>query len=431
MRFSSRKQPVRKIWLIFKREYLTRVKTKGFVIGTLIVPLLGIGFALLIAFVGSHQSSHGLRLAIVDNAGEIALPVERSLKQKTAAGRSQFTIVSSVDRPPNQDAIEAELRSQIKAGDLDAFLVIPSDLNQPAELHTKNPGAFQFFAPITAAVDEAVIESRLNARGIHVDGVGDLVRTRELQVIRVSESGESVERGQTIGVSIGLVILLYSALLAYGIITMRSILEEKTTRTMEVLIAAAHPVELLTGKILGVAAVAFTQFLIWTVSLALLLAYGLTAAAMINPNASIRSIHLPISLLIYMIAYFCGGYFLYSAMFAAIGSACSNEQDAAQLQWLAMAPLVFCMAIYSLVLSDPSSTASIVLSEIPLFSPVLMTLRISLQSPPAWQIVLSLVLLVVTTIAVVYGSAKIYRVGVLMYGKRPTVPELYRWLRYS
>jgi ABC-2 type transport system permease protein len=422
---------MRRVWLIFKREYLTRVKTKGFVIGTLIVPVLGIGFALLVAFLGSHQSSQNLRLAIVDNAGGIAGPVTSALQQKSHGGGGKFTVVESIERPANQEAVEEELRKQINGGDLDAFLAIPADLDQAAELHTKNPGGFQFFGPLTAAVDEAVIEARLAARGVHVDGVRDIVHTRELEVIRVSATGESVEKGQTIGVAIGLVILLYSALLAYGIITMRSILEEKTTRTMEVLIAAARPVELLAGKILGVAAVAFTQFLIWTVSLALLLAYGAVAAAMVNPNSALQGIHLPVSLLIYMLAYFCGGYFLYSAMFAAIGAACSNEQDAAQLQWLAMAPLVFCMAIYMLVVTDPSSKAAIVLSEIPFFAPVLMTLRISLQSPPGWQIALSLFLLAGTTVAVVYGSAKIYRVGVLMYGKRPTLPELVRWLRYS
>ena len=118
-------------------------------------------------------------------------------------------------------------------------------------------------------------------------------------------------------------------------------------------------------------------------------------------------------------------------MFAAVGAACSNEQDAAQLQWIAMAPLVFTMVIYSLVLNDPASRASIVLSEIPFFSPVLMPLRVSLQAPPAWQLALSISLLFLSIGAVVYGSAKIYRVGILMYGKRPTLPELVRWLRYS
>ena len=422
---------MRKVWLIFKREYLTRVKTKGFVIGTLIVPFLGMAFVLLIAFLVSHRPIQNLRLAIVDNAGGLAASVTRDLNGKLENGKSQFTVLESIDRPASFDSAAEGFRNRINAGTLDAYLVVPNDLNRPAELHTKNPGNFGLIAPLTAAVNQAVIETRLNARGVHLDDVGEIVRSESLKVIKVSKSGESVERGQTIGVAIGLVILLYTSLLTYGILTMRSVLEEKTTRTMEVLISAVRPFELLAGKILGVAAVAFTQFLIWTASLALLLSYGALVTTMVNPSSTFSGVHLPISLLIYVLAYFCGGYFLYSAMFAAVGAACSNEQDAAQLQWLAMAPLVFCMVIYSLVLSDPSSTASVVLSEIPFFSPVLMTLRISLQTPPFWQIALSIALLVLTTVGATYCSARIYRVGILMYGNRPTLPELIRWLRYT
>jgi ABC-2 type transport system permease protein len=272
---------------------------------------------------------------------------------------------------------------------------------------------------------------RLNARGIHVDDVRDIVRGADLQIIKVSKQGESVEKGQTMGVAVAIVILLYLSLLMYGIITMRSVLEEKTTRTMEVLISAVHPFELLAGKILGVAAVAFTQFFIWSLSLALLATYGAALSAMAGTGATLASIHLPAVLLAAAGVYFFGGYFLYSAMFAAVGAACSNEQDAAQLQWIAMAPLVFTMLIYSMVLNDPSSRASVILSEIPFFSPLLMPLRISLQTPPAWQIALSIGLLFVSIVAVIYCSAKVYRVGILMYGKRPTLPEMVRWLRYS
>lgn len=431
MKFLSRRRPVRKVWLIVKREYLTRVKTKGFVIGTLIVPVLGIAFALLIAFLGSHLPDQSLRLAIVDSAGGLAAPVARGLDKESRNGKPKFTILESVEKPAELEAIEEEFRNRINAGTLDAFLVIAADLNQAAELHTRNPGNFQVLGPLSTALDQAVITARLQARGIHVEGIGQIVHTEDLKIIKVGESGESVEKGQTIGVAIGLVVLLYSALLAYGIVTMRSVLEEKSTRTMEVLISAVRPVDLLAGKILGVAGVAFTQFVIWTASLTLLLAYGALASTMVNPNSAFPEIHLPVLLLFYMIVYFCGGFFLYSAMFAAVGAACSNEQDANQLQWFAMAPLVFCMLIYSLVLSDPSSRAAVILSEIPFFSPVLMALRISLQTPPFWQIALSLAVLILTTMAVIYGSARIYRVGVLMYGKRPTLPELVRWLRYS
>jgi ABC-2 type transport system permease protein len=145
----------------------------------------------------------------------------------------------------------------------------------------------------------------------------------------------------------------------------------------------------------------------------------------------LSGVHVPPSLIVYASLFFFGGYFLYSTMFAAVGSACSNEQDAQQLQWLAMAPLVFCMIIYSVILNDPSSKMAVILSEIPFFSPVLMSLRISLQTPPFWQIALALALLVLTTIVMIWLSAKIYRVGVLMYGKRPSLIEMARWLRYS
>jgi ABC-2 type transport system permease protein len=422
---------VRKIWLIIKREYVTRVKTKGFVIGTLIVPLIGIGFTSLIVFLVGHQSNQALRLAIVDNAGGLAPSVIASLDAKLPSGQPMYVVTETIDRPASPSDIQDGLRARINSGALDAYLVIPKDLDKSAELHTKNPGAYAQFGPLTSAVNQAVVESRLNARGIHVDDVRDIVRSSDLQVIKVSKEGESVERGQTLGVAIALVILLYTSLLMYGIITMRSILEEKTTRTMEVLISAVDPFQLLAGKILGVAAVAFTQFAIWSVSLALLATYGAAMAAMTGAGAALAGIHVPGALLAYAGIYFFGGYFLYSSMFAAVGAACSNEQDAAQLQWIAMAPLVFTMVIYSLVLNDSSSRASVILSEIPFFAPVLMPLRVSLQVPPAWQIALSIGLLFLSIVVVIYCSAKIYRVGILMYGKRPTLPELVRWLRYS
>ena len=169
----------------------------------------------------------------------------------------------------------------------------------------------------------------------------------------------------------------------------------------------------------------------WIASLGLLLSYGALMAATFNPTSSFPAIHIPFSLAIWAVFFFFGGYFLYSAMFAAIGAACSTDQDAAQLQWLAMGPLVFTMMIYWTVLSDPSSKMSLILSEIPWFSPVLMPMRISIQSPPVWQLVLSVVLLLLAIFGVIYLSAKVYRIGVLMYGKRPTLPELVRWVRYS
>ena len=420
-----------KLWLIIKREYITRVKTKGFVIGTLIVPLVGIGFTLFIVYLFGHQSSQAMRISIVDNAGGIAPVVAGDLESRQSQGKPQFTVEQLIERPTDADAVLKDLRAKINAGNLDGYLVIPADLSQSVKLHTKNSGNFSLIGPVASAVNEGVVEARLNAHGVHVDNVRDLVKSPDLQVIKVTKEGESVEKGQTIGIAVALVILLYMSLLMYGIITMRSVLEEKTTRTMEVLISAVTPSQLLAGKVLGVAGVAVTQFLIWGATIVLLGSYGVAMAAMGGAGSLLSGIHVPASLMICAVIYFFCGYFLYASMFAAVGAACSSEQDAQQLQWIAMAPLVFTMLIYSVVLNDSSSRLSVILSEVPFFGPVLMPLRVSLQTPPLWQIALSIAILLLSIAIVIFGSAKIYRVGILMYGKRPTLPELVRWLRYS
>jgi ABC-2 type transport system permease protein len=421
---------VRKLGLIIKREYLTRIKTKGFIIGTILVPLIGLAFCLLIIFLVNHKPTHSMRLVIVDNSGQLAQPITQGLDAKLENGQPEFNIVETNVRPASPDVVQQDLRARINAEKIDAYLWIPRDPKDSFELHMRNPDNFSLIGPLSGAVDQAVISARLSERGVHLDDIKSILRGTDLKLMKISETGEAEEKGQSIGIAVALVVLLYTALLMYGIITMRSVLEEKTTRTMEVLISAVRPFELLCGKILGVAAAAFTQFAVWMISTALLFTYG-ALAAMGMGGTAMSGVHVPISLVLYATIFFIGGYFLYSSMFAAIGAACSNEQDAQQLQWIAMAPLVFCMVIYSMVLNDPTSTASVVLSEIPFFAPVLMALRISLQTPPAWQIVLSLFLLLVTTVVTIWASAKIYRVGILMYGKRPSLVEMFRWLRYS
>jgi ABC-2 type transport system permease protein len=422
---------VRKLRLIVKREYLTRVKTKGFIIGTILVPLIGLAFCLLIIYLVNHKPTQSMRLVIVDDSGTLAQPITQGLDAKLENGKPEFTMVETIIQPASPDAVQQDLRTRINSEKIDAYLWIPRDPQKSFELHMRNPDNFSLIGPLSGAVDQAVISRRLSERGVHLDDIKTILHGADLKLMKVSETGEAEEKGQSIGIAIALVVLLYTALLMYGIITMRSVLEEKTTRTMEVLISAVRPFELLAGKILGVALAAFTQFAIWMISTALLFSYGTLAALGMGQGSAMSGVHIPISLVLYAGIFFIGGYFLYSSMFAAIGAACSNEQDAQQLQWIAMAPLVFCMVIYSMVLNDPTSTASVVLSEIPFFAPVLMALRISLQTPPAWQIALSLFLLLITTIATVYASAKIYRVGILMYGKRPSLVEMFRWLRYS
>ena len=213
--------------------------------------------------------------------------------------------------------------------------------------------------------------------------------------------------------------------------TMRSVIEEKSTRIIEILIASVRPFHLLAGKILGVAGVALTQYLIWTVVGALLAAYGGLMADLVRPGASLPTLRLPAALLIYSVVFFLAGYLLYASLYAAIGSMVSSEQDAQQIQLPVTLMIVISLLLFKVILRSPNSPLAVTLSLIPFLSPILMVLRIAVQTPPFWQIALSLGLSLAATFGVVLVSARIYRVGVLMYGKRPSLIEVFRWLRYT
>src|ERR1700691_1490412 len=313
--------PVRKLGLIIKREYLTRIKTKSFIIGTILVPLIGLAFCLLIIFLLNHKPTHTMRLVIVDNSGQLAHSKTQGLDAKLENGQPEFNIVETIARPASPDAVQQNLRARINAEKIDAYLWIPRDPKDSFELHMRNPDNFSLIGPLSGAVDQAVISARLSERGVHLDDIKAVLHGTDLKLMKISETGEAEEKGQSIAIAVALVILLYTALLMYGIITMRSVLEEKTTRTMEVLISAVRPFELLAGKILGVACAAFTQFAIWMGSTALLFSYG-ALAAMGMGGTALSGVHVPISLVLYATLFFIGGYFLYSSMFAAIGAAC-------------------------------------------------------------------------------------------------------------
>src|SRR5271154_1265768 len=313
---------MRKILLIIKREYLTRVRTKGFIIGTVIVPLIGAGSILLVVFLVGHTATQTSRIVIVDNSGQLAPAIVHGLDGKLADGQPQFTVEEIVSHPASPDALQQDLRARINSETLDSYLWIPQDLDQPFELHMRNPDNFGLIGPLSRAVDQALISSRFEYRGVHLDDDQRILKGTDLKLLKVSEAGESVEKGQ--GIAIALVVLLYASLLMYGIITMRSVIEEKTTRTTEVPISSVRPFELLAGKILGVAAVAFTQFAIWMTTTALLFSYGVLASWGLTRNSPLAGVHVPISLVIYAGVFFIGGYFMYASMFAAIGSACSK-----------------------------------------------------------------------------------------------------------
>ena len=220
--------------------------------------------------------------------------------------------------------------------------------------------------------------------------------------------------------------LMYMVIMLYGMNTARSIIEEKTSRVFEVILSTITPDQMLAGKILGVGAVGVTQIAVWMVAVAILGTY----ATSLMPGAAGHAVVHPYQL-IFFIAYFIFGFLLYSSIAAALGSMTNSEQELQQLNMFLVIPLACCMLMLYPVINEPNSTLSRVVSLIPFCSPLLMNLRISLTRVSPWEIALSFLLMALTIFAVLWIASRIYRVGILMYGKKPNLPEIIRWLRYT
>ncbi len=222
-----------------------------------------------------------------------------------------------------------------------------------------------------------------------------------------------------------MVMLIYMAVLLYGISVMRSVLEEKNSRVMEVLLSSATSTQLMTGKILGVGAVGLTQIAVWTIMA------GVVALPAMAAQPMFSELQLSPLVMVSFGLFFLLGYLLYSTMYATIGAITTTEQEAQQVQFLIVVPLVLSVFMLTPVIRTPHSAAVMWLSMIPFFAPILMYARIVVQTPPVWQIALCLTILIGTIAGLTVFCARVYRIGVLIYGKRPTLPEIVKWLKYA
>jgi ABC-2 type transport system permease protein len=424
---------MRKIWLVIKREYLTRVRTKGFILSTVGLPLFSVGIFAVTLALATRKADHPIRISIVDNLGGLAAQIQLGLKDKLPDGQPLYQVISTWDHPAPESMIHEQLSKQVRDGQLDGFLEVPKDIlsGKGATFHARNANDYQTTRAINRALNSAVIERRLSDRGVHLDDLSEVMHGVELDLVKVTKTGESEENGQSALVQLSIVMILYITLLVYGVMTMRSVLEEKTSRIVEILASSIKPFHLLTGKILGVAGVGLTQYLIWMCTAALVSSYGAAVGSAFRPGATAPNFHLPASYLVYPVIFFLVGYLLYASLYAAIGSMVSSEEELQQVQMPVTLALVACFILYPVIQRAPNSPLAIALTLFPFFSPILMVFRITVQTPPFWQIALSLAICIATTVGVLQVSAKIYRVGILMYGKRPSVVELLRWLRYT
>lgn len=416
-----------KLFSIIKREYSVRVKSKGFVIGTIISPLLMMSFAVVPYLIARAGGSESFRVAVLDQYGDTALYERMDQLLEPAGPRDDHYYLQREVIPPGQStaAREAELKQEITTGKLDGFLVLPADLldQDHVNYHVKNVGGGA--SQLRDALNKAVFERRVARAGLDAERIKDL--SKSLRVEMMNAKGER-ERGQTFILSFGLLMIIYITILVYGVMVMRGVIEEKQSRIIEVLLSSVRPFELMLGKIIGIGAVGLTQYFIWAIC-----GLGISTIAALPALASgaVKMPHVSATQLVFFVVYFLLGYFLYATFYAMVGSVVSNEEDGQQMQMPVTMTIVVPVMVSTLVMRNPDSLTSTILSLIPFFTPVLMFLRIGLQMPPWWQIALSIVLMLSTILGAVWIASKIYRVGVLMYGKRPTIPELVKWLRYS
>jgi len=417
-----------KLKAIIKREYLTRVRSKGFIIGTILSPLFMSSFILIPFLLGRSAGPEKYQIVALDQSGDALLfeSLELALAP-TKPGQPRYELSrEEIDSQEELDARRQALSKRVADKQLDGYLILPRDALRQEEIkfYAKNASSFSNRLRLEDAIKNAIRERRIAREGLDAERVRRLTRDVELTV--VNERGES-ERWRVM-LAFTLVMLIYLTVLIYGVTVMRGVMEEKQSRIIEVLLASVNPFDLMLGKVIGIGLVGLTQYVVWT-------ACGLALSALSAGAAvAVAGFDMPkvsVSLMIFFMLYYLLGYFLYAALYAMIGSIVSNEDDGQQAQWPISMTFAASLVASTLAMENPNGVAVTILSLIPFFGPSLMFLRIALGSAPAWQIAASIILLVVTIIAVTWVAARIYRVGVLMYGKRPTLPELARWLRYS
>jgi len=329
---------------------------------------------------------------------------------------------------PGNSATRATLDSMLADKQLDGYLWITpasSANGRPSFAYTpRSAGDISTKGTITTALRTVLMRERLAHEGMVASDVDSLMEPVE---INTTQAGRNADTTSSFVASYVLFFLMYMVILLYGMNVARSIIEEKTSRVFEVLLATIRPEEMMAGKVIGVGSVGLTQVAVWLATAVLL-----TSTSILSAIGG-GSVHVSLSAMqiIFFVVYFLLGYLLYSSVAAALGAMVNSEQELQQLNMFLVMPLAGCMFALAPVITNPSGTVARVISLIPFCTPLIMYLRISLAMPPMWEIALSIVLMVATICAILWVASRIYRVGILMYGKKPNLPEILRWLKYS
>ena len=425
---------VNKFWVILKREYFSRVKTKAFLIGTLLTPIFLIAISLGPGFLIQLKSGKVRHFAVIDLSNVVYDQLVKLANSDSKASKKLFVFQKIQTTKNNIEAEKERLGKLVDKNKLDGYIIIPADIlsSNRAEYYAKNVSDFTTNLSFQNMISQIVTNYRLKKSNFDPALIKQLTKRVNLKVFKVEKGGrEKEDSGLSFIVSFIMILFIYMALIMYGVFVMRSVYEEKTSRVVEMVVSSCKPFQMMAGKILGIGAVGLTQYAIWALIAGLITLYASSILAMfasVSAQFSIPTV--PISVLIYFILFFILGYLLFATLYATVGSMVNSDQDAQHLQFPVMFFVIIAFFLSFYIIRNPDTTLSKWLSFFPLFSPITMFTRISVQMPPLYEILISLAILIITILFFIWLAAKIFRVGILMYGKRPSLKEVITWLKY-
>lgn len=438
-----------KLKLIIEREFIAKVRNKSFIVMTFLSPLIMVGMGFLVYFLMKKNNEKVKEIVYIDNSGLFS---KEDFKDSKTVHYLDFT----------SKGIE-DTKKKVEQGNYYGALIIPKQdslelLAKSIEFYSKDSPGMSLMNALENKIETKIRNQKLNDFGIDINKINASRIQSDIKMYNFSgEESSKLINGLKIGVGAIAGYFLMMFVMIYGTSVMRSVIEEKTSRIIEVIVSSVKPFQLMLGKIIGNASAGLLQFFIWGILIFILgtLAtslLGINMAEMQTANLSAEQLEaaknvaggdkmqvliqevlrLPLlKLFVLFIFYFLGGYMLYSSLFAAVGAAVDNETDTQQFMLPIMLPLILGVYVgFATVINDPHGPISVAFSHIPLTSPIVMLMRVPFGV--TWtELAISMSLLLVTFMFMVWLAAKIYRVGILMYGKKPTYKDLYKWLKYK
>lgn len=405
---------------VAKWEFLEKVKSKAFMISLLILPLVMVLFGFLPGLLASKSDEKPVVIGVIDETKSLIEPLNRRLEEKYRLPDGQPNyILRNLGLEGGLSNLKNEGNALVSDGSIEGYIYVPSSVYDSGrvEYRAENAGNIRVLERFSRTINEVITESRLTAQGLDPKAIKKLIANVNVKSIKISGEEEK-ESGflQTFFSAYVVIMMLMFLVLTSGQLLIRSVVEEKSSRVIEVLLSSCSAKDLMVGKILGLSGLGILQVMIW----------GLIAAGI---ALKFQSNVFSFEQLGLSFAYLILGYLMYSAIFVGAGSPATTEQEAQQITSYVSLILVFPIVLAVPAMQNPDSTLIKILTFIPLLTPAFMILRISIQMPSAWEIVTTLALLAVSSVVLMWAAGKIFRTAILVYGKRPTIPELWRWLR--